>query len=82
MTRSGRCRSRWGRTTSWAFAFSYLQAVTVGLRWLAAEHVPGRSSLTWLALAAATAAVLLLVLRTVVARAHQTFLPRSLTQAA
>lgn len=66
----------------WAFAFSYLQVVTVGLRWLAAEQVPGRSALTWLALAVASVGVLLLVVRSVAALAHGTFLPRAPVEAA
>jgi tellurite resistance protein len=60
----------------WSFAFSYLQAFTVGLHWLAAEHVPGRSALAWLVLAVTTAGVLLLVVRSVVALVQGTFLPR------
>ena len=61
---------------TWAFGFSYLQALTVGLHWLAVERVPGRAVLTWLVLAVATAGVLLLVVRTATALAHGTFLPR------
>ena len=62
---------------TWAFAFSYLQALTVGLHWLDAERVPGRSALTWLFIAAATVGVLLLVLRTGVGLLRGTFLPRA-----
>lgn len=61
---------------SWAFAFSYLQAVAVTMHWLAAEQVPGRAALTWVALALATAGVVLLVVRTVGSLADGRFLPR------
>ena len=61
---------------SWSFAFSYLQAVAVTLHWLAAEQVPGRAALTWVALAVATGGVVLLLARTAGALARGTFLPR------
>ena len=67
---------------SWAFAFSYLQAVAVTLHWLAAEQVPGRAALTWVALAVATGGVVLLLARTAGALAHGTFLPREPDQPA
>nr|WP_168515685.1 hypothetical protein [Streptomyces sp. S1D4-11]QIZ00775.1 hypothetical protein HEP87_52480 [Streptomyces sp. S1D4-11] len=60
----------------WAFAFSYTAAVTLGIRWLIVEQVPGRHELTWLLVAAVTAAMALLAARTVLAVRHGTFLPR------
>ena len=61
---------------TWAFAFSYLQAVAVTLHWLAAEQVPGRAALTWVALAVATRAWSCCWSRTGTGLAHGTFLPR------
>ena len=60
---------------SWAFAFSYLQAVTFGLHWASGTDVPGRTALVWLLLAASTAGVLLLVVRTLGGLVRRTFLP-------
>jgi tellurite resistance protein len=67
---------------TWAFAFSYLQAVTSGVHWLAAAQVPGGPVIGWLLLAVATSGVLLLVLRTVVGLARGTFPPREPSDAA
>jgi tellurite resistance protein len=67
-------RTPFGPAT-WAFAFSYLQAVTLGIRWVHAEHVPGAAALTWSVLILATAAVALLTAWTVVGLARRDFLP-------
>ncbi|GAA3553146.1 dicarboxylate transporter/tellurite-resistance protein TehA [Microlunatus spumicola] len=61
---------------SWAYAFSYLQAVTLTLHWLAAERVPGRVPLTWLAVVVATGGVVLLVAFTARGLVRGTFPPR------
>ena len=61
---------------TWAFAFSYLQAVTLGLHWLDVAQVSGGPIIVWLLLALATSGVLVLVLRTVVGLARGTFPPR------
>ncbi|WP_170854189.1 SLAC1 family transporter [Microlunatus flavus] len=60
---------------SWAFAFSYLQAVTFGLHWIAGTDVPGRTALVWLLLAVSTAGVLLLAALTGRGLVRRTFLP-------
>lgn len=65
---------------SWAFAFSYLQAVTFGLHWLDAGHVTRRGVLTWVALTLASLGVALLLTRTGIALARGTFLPRTSEQ--
>lgn len=61
---------------TWAFAFSYAAAFTVTIRWLAAEHVHRQQDWTYVLLAVITAGIGVLVARTVVGLATDTFLPR------
>ncbi|MER5912441.1 TDT family transporter [Streptomyces sp. NPDC001982] len=61
----------------WAFAISYTTAVTLGIRWLSLEQVPGRHELTWLLVTLSTAAMVLLATCTVLALMRGTFLPRT-----
>lgn len=60
----------------WAFAFSCTATVTLGIRWLDIQRVPGRTPLTWLAALAVTAVVAFLAGRTVCALMHGTLLTR------
>jgi tellurite resistance protein len=60
----------------WAFSFPAAAAVTCGLRWLGAEHVPGATGLGYALVGVLSAGVLLLAARTVTALMNGTFLPR------
>ena len=60
----------------WAFSFPAAAAVTCGLRWLGAEHVPGATGLGYAAVGVLSAGVLLLAWRTVIALMRGTFFLR------
>jgi tellurite resistance protein len=61
----------------WSFTFSYAAAVSVSIRWLAAETVDGRQALTWLLLALLTLGIATLAAATIVALRRRNFLPRT-----
>jgi len=61
----------------WAFSFSYAAAVTDGIHWLTAEHVPGAVALAYTLVSLLTAGLALLAARTVAGLARGTFLPRA-----
>jgi tellurite resistance protein len=67
---------------TWAFAFSYLQAVTLGLHWLEVAQISGDAIVAWTLVALSTTGVIVLVLRTVVGLARGTFPPRELSDGA
>jgi tellurite resistance protein len=60
----------------WAFSFPVAAAVTCGLHWLAAEHVPGATGLGYALVGLLSAGYLLLAARTGVALINGTFLLR------
>ena len=60
----------------WAFSFPAAAAVTCGLHWLGAEHVPGATGLGYAVVGVLSAGFLLLAARTVVALTHGTFFLR------
>ncbi len=60
----------------WSFSFPYATTVGNAILWLAAEHVAGQAAWTCLLLAAITAFIGYLAVRTVRAMVHDTFLPR------
>jgi tellurite resistance protein len=60
----------------WAFSFPAAAAVTCGLHWLGAEHVPGATGLGYAAVGVLSAGVLLLAWRTVIALMRGTFFLR------
>jgi tellurite resistance protein len=60
----------------WAFSFPAAAAVTCGLRWLGAEHVPGATGLGYWIVGLLSAGVLLLAARTVIALKNGTFFLR------
>jgi len=62
---------------SWAFSFPYAAAVTCGIHWLAAEHVPSGVALAYCAAGLLTAGFALLTGRTATELASGTFLPRA-----
>jgi tellurite resistance protein len=57
----------------WAFSFPVAAAVTCGLRWLDAEHVPGATGLGYAVVGVLSAGYLLLAARTVIALTNRTF---------
>ena len=61
----------------WAFSFPYAAVVGYGLQWLAAEHVAGMATWTWLVLIIVTSAAVALLVRTGEALAAHRFLPIS-----
>jgi len=61
----------------WAFSFPYAAAVTCGVHWLAAEHVPGGVALAYALAGLLTAGFALLTAWTVAGLASGTFLPRA-----
>jgi tellurite resistance protein len=60
----------------WAFSFPVAAAVTCGIHWLAAEHVPGATGLGYALLGLLSAGFLLLAARTAVALMRGTFFLR------
>jgi tellurite resistance protein len=60
----------------WAFSFPVAAAVTCGVHWLAAEHVPGATGLGYAVVGLLSAGFLLLAARTAVALRGGTYLPR------
>jgi tellurite resistance protein len=60
----------------WAFSFPAAAAVTCGLRWLGAEHVPGATGLGYALVGVLSAGGLLLAARTVIALTNGTFFLR------
>jgi tellurite resistance protein len=60
----------------WAFSFPAAAAVTCGLRWLGAEHVPGATGLGYALVGLLSAGVLLLAAQTVIALMNGTFFLR------
>jgi tellurite resistance protein len=60
----------------WAFSFPSAVAVTYGVHWLAAEHVPGRTGLAYALAGVLTAGFALLAVPTVTGLINGTFLPR------
>jgi tellurite resistance protein len=60
----------------WAFSFPVAAAVTCGLHWLGAEHVPGSTGLGYAVVGVLRAGCLLLAARTVVALGSGTFFLR------
>jgi tellurite resistance protein len=60
----------------WAFLFPFAAAVTYGVHWLAAEHVPGGAGLGYALVGLLTAGFALLAERTVTGLINGTFLPR------
>jgi tellurite resistance protein len=60
----------------WAFSFPVAAAVTCGLHWLDAEHVPGATGLGYAVVGLLSAGYLLLAARTAVALVNGTFLLR------
>ncbi|GIH14935.1 hypothetical protein [Rugosimonospora africana] len=60
----------------WAFSFPFAAAVTDGVHWLAAEHVPGRGAIAYALVGVLSAGFVFLAARTVVGLANGTFLPR------
>ncbi|HSR84888.1 MAG TPA: hypothetical protein VLM11_11980 [Streptosporangiaceae bacterium] len=60
----------------WAFSFPFAAAVTYGVHWLAAEHVPGGPALGYALVGVLTAGFALLAARTVVGLVNGTFFPR------
>lgn len=60
----------------WAFSFPVAAAVTCGLRWLGAEHVPGATGLGYAAVGLLSAGYLLLAARTVTALQSRKFFLR------
>jgi tellurite resistance protein len=60
----------------WAFSFPFAAAVTYGVHWLAAEHVPSGSALGYTLAGLLTAGFALLTVRTVTGLVDGTFLPR------
>jgi tellurite resistance protein len=60
----------------WAFTFPFAAAVTYGVHWLAAEHVPGGTALAYAMVSVLTAGFALLAARTVTGLIDGTFLPR------
>lgn len=61
----------------WAFGFSYAAVVPVSIRWLVAEQVESRQTVTYAMLAVVSLGLAALVVRTVVALVRGTFLPRA-----
>ncbi len=61
---------------SWAFLFPFAAAVTYGVHWLAAEHVPRGAALGYALAGVLTAGFALLAVRTVAGLIQGTFLPR------
>ncbi|MFJ3272693.1 MULTISPECIES: TDT family transporter [unclassified Streptomyces] len=59
----------------WAFTFSWTTVATTGLHWTSTGHPPGELVLSYLLLAAATALVGAIAVRTLVAMARHQFLP-------
>jgi tellurite resistance protein len=60
----------------WAFSFPAAAAVTCGLHWLGAEHVPGATGLGYAVVGVLSAGYLLLAARTFVALTNGTFFLR------
>lgn len=60
----------------WAFSFPSAAAVTYGVHWLAAEHVPGGTGLAYALAGILTAGFVLLAVPTITGLSHGTFLPR------
>lgn len=60
----------------WAFSFPAAVAVTLGLHWLAAEHVRGSTILGYILVGVLTAGFVLLAARTIIGLADGTFFPR------
>lgn len=60
----------------WAFSFPFAAAVTDGVHWLAAEHVPDGTALGYALVGVLTAGFALLTVRTVVGLINGTFLAR------
>jgi tellurite resistance protein len=60
----------------WAFSFPVAAAVTGGLHWLGAEHVPGATGLGYAVVGVLSAGYLLLTARTVAALTNGTFFLR------
>jgi tellurite resistance protein len=60
----------------WAFSFPVAAAVTCGLHWLGAEHVPGATGLGYALVGLLSAGFLLLAARTVVALMHGAYFLR------
>ena len=60
----------------WAFPFPFAAAVTYGVHWLAAEHVPGGTGLEYALVGLLTAGFALLAVPTVTGLINGTFLPR------
>jgi tellurite resistance protein len=60
----------------WAFSFPAAAAVTCGLHWLGAEHVPGATGLGYAVIGLLSAGFLLLAARTAVALRNGTFFLR------
>jgi tellurite resistance protein len=61
----------------WAFGFSFAAVIPVSIRWLVAEQVASRQSLTYGMLMLASLGLAALIVRTVLGLVHGTFLPRS-----
>ncbi len=60
----------------WSFSFPYATTVGNAILWFAAEHVAGQTAWTYLLLAAITAFIAYLSVRTVRAMARDTFVPQ------
>jgi tellurite resistance protein len=60
----------------WAFSFPFAASVTLGIHWLAAEHVRGGAALGYVLVGLLTAGFALLVARTVIGLVNGTFLLR------
>ena len=60
----------------WSYSFPYAATAGNAIIWLGVEHTPDRSTWTYLLLAAITAFIGWLAIRTIIAVAHHRFLPR------